>query len=217
MVVPKLKVSNKEQTAGVLFSGVISAQTGSLLAIIANGRQFNVKKASGCLLVPEIGDLVMAVILDGQGWVIEVLEKYDLEKSNISVPGALNLHTEKDLTLSSSTKLEFQSPQDTAFITGCLSVNSNTTQIQSARVDVTAEHAEVGISVVRQIVQRAETYTEHLFSKLGRCVRSVKGHDEQHSGSHRHIVEGSHVVESENSLQVAHKHMAFDADKIHFG
>lgn len=216
MVVSPLKTST-HQSEGELTSGIVNAVCTSTFTVVINNCRLTAKKAAGCLLIPEVGDTVMLAMLGGQSWILGVLEKSNVEKGNIFFPGSLTLHTGQKLTLSSLAGLTLQTPAKAALVASEMNVKTQSTQVHTSQIKLTAEKADVALTVLHQVIERAETYTEWLISKLGRCIRTVREHDEQRCGSHTQRVEGSHVVESENSVHIARKHMAMDAKKIHLG
>ncbi|EOD79739.1 hypothetical protein D515_01211 [Grimontia indica] len=216
MVVSPLKTTAHQREGG-LASGIVNTVCDGAFTVTVNHCRFSSNKAAGCLLVPEAGDTVLLAILGGKFWILDVLEKSNIETANISFPGSLNLHTGQKLTLSSLAGLTLQTPAKAALVASEMNVKTQSTHVQTSQVKLTAEKADVALTILHQVIERAETYTEWLISKLGRCIRTVREHDEQRSGSYTQRVEGSHVVESENSVHIARKHMAMDAKKIHLG
>ncbi len=88
----------------LLQGNVLAADTegqGSFSVTLENGKLLNARRAAGCLLLPEPGDLVLAfVATGGSGYILNVLEKSTAD-STLSLPGKVAIEAQQGLSLES--------------------------------------------------------------------------------------------------------------------
>jgi hypothetical protein len=178
-----------------------------------------VTPAAGCLLQPEIGDLVLASVAGGQGYILTVLERGTPEAiARIEVPGSLRLSVPEG-------RLELDAAQGVSLDAGpSLSLKAETAAAAFEQAEVCSQSLRVAgetlhttwtsrtdVSGTRlDIATRGETH-------LAQSVRRVAGHEEVSAGSLRQTVTEDWSVQAATADVKAADRVAIDAGSVQIG
>ncbi|GAB2896038.1 DUF3540 domain-containing protein [Paralcaligenes sp. KSB-10] len=188
-------------------------------AVLDTGRLW-LTAAAGCLLQPEVGDLVLASVVGNQGYILTVLERAKPdEPAEISVPGTLRLNLPQGkleitarhgIALDSGAGMEFSAQQWSAAFeqanVSCQTLHISGDAIQStwqARTDVCG-------GTRLNIAARSETH-------FGCSVRKVTGHEESSAQSLRQLVDRDWTLQAGTADMNAQDRVALNADSIQIG
>lgn len=187
-------------------------------ALTAKGATW-VTTAAGCLLQPEVGDLVLVSVTAGRGYILTILERGAPESAaQVEVPG--------DLRLSVPTgKLEIHASDGVSVDAGAvfaLSATQAAVSLNEANIACRTLHAEgdhahtnwktrTDVSVNRMdIATRAETH-------LRESVRRIAEHEDVAVGSQRTVVTEDWSVQTGSADLKARERVAVDAASVQIG
>ncbi|MCL1126470.1 DUF3540 domain-containing protein [Shewanella surugensis] len=192
------------------------ADTGGMTVLVA-GKPFNVKVAAGCLLQPSEGDMCL-VAIDGQaeGWLLSVLVQRDPTQAHITHQGDLSFNVSGKLQLTGN-DVATQAMNNIAFQADAITSSSQTMAVQSHDVSLVANKTHVISKLMNVVADKVDHVVEMWLSRLGERFQIVRDHDEQQTGSSRHLVDGELQVHAENIVSTADEQMVLDAEKIHLG
>jgi hypothetical protein len=176
--------------------------------------------AAGCLLQPAVGDLVLASIEDGRGYILTVLERArPNDAAEISLPGDLHLRlpagrlevtAAQGARLDAGPRLETRAAQWHADFDGArvqcraLLLTGHTLQAHwHSRTEACAGTWYVA-------AQRGETH-------LGSSLRRVAGHDEITAQSLRQLIERDWRLQAASADLHAQRRVALQSDSVQLG
>lgn len=178
-----------------------------------------VAPAAGCLLRPEVGDLVLLSVSNGQGYILTVLERGTPDAlAHIEIPGSLRLSAPQG-------RLELEAAQGVSLDAGpSLSLKAQEACASFRHVEATAESLRIAgeslqttwttrtdISGTRlDIATRGETH-------LAQSVRRIAGHEEVTAGSLRQTVAEDWSVQAATADLKATDRVAVDANSVQIG
>ncbi|CAM3850308.1 DUF3540 domain-containing protein [Bordetella bronchialis] len=178
-----------------------------------------VTAAAGCLLQPEVGDLVLLSVAAGQGYILTVLERGTPESiACIEIPGSLRLSVPDG-------RLEVQARQGVALDAGdALSLRAQSATAAFDRAEVASESLRLAgqdmhtcwttrtdVSGTRlDIATRGETH-------LAQSVRRIAGHEDVSAGSLRQTVDEDWSVQAATADLKARDRVAIDAGSVQIG
>jgi len=190
----------------------VKIRSGEEYIVLLNHRPERARRAAGCLLEPEAGDVVLTAgpAEAGLVYILAVLARGEMEtEARISTPGAIMSLGGERLTIRTTRELSIATP--------ALSLRAGTGE---ARIDACTLHGETLENRFRKIstVARAiETVCERLVARLDRSYRFVRDFEETRMGRMRTIVEGLFSLAAKNASVRAEKRLKMDAEKIHLG
>jgi hypothetical protein len=180
---------------------------------------FWVAPAAGCLLQPDVGDLVLVSVAGGQGYILTVLERGTPEAiARIEIPGSLRLSTPAG-------RLELEAAQGVSLDAGpSLSLKAQEASAAFQHADVRSESLRVAgdtlhatwnsrtdVSGTRlDIATRGETH-------LAESVRRIAGHEDVSAGSLRQTVSEDWSVQAATADLKATDRVAVDANSVQIG
>lgn len=187
-------------------------------ALTPQGTQW-VTPAAGCLLQPAVGDLALVSLMDGQGYILTVLERVAPDTpAEVALPGDLQLslrHGRLTLTaahgiaLDAGPTLNVAAQQLTTVLQGadvaCRTLNLTGDEAYTqwnSRTDVSGSRLD--------IATRSESHAEH-------SVRRVAGHEEVSAQSMRQIVENDWSVQADTADLQANDRVAVNAASVQLG
>lgn len=178
-----------------------------------------VTAAAGCLLQPEVGDLVLVSIAAGRGYVLTVLERGTPESvAQIEFPGDLRLSLPSgQLHLSAAAGLSLDAgPSLTVSATqASVSVAQAELSCGTMRIDGGSAHtnwkSRTDVSGERlEIAARSETH-------LQQSVRHIAGHEDMLCGSLRQTVTEDWSVHAATAELRGRDRVSVDAELVQIG
>jgi hypothetical protein len=185
-----------------------------------NTRRIWLTPAASCLLLPNVGDLVLASIAGDQGYIVTILERANTgEAAEISVPGDLRVTLARgrlDITaahgmaLDSGSSLETRATQWSATFQRA-QVHCQTMKVCGQTLQNTwRSRTDACDGTHLTIAGRGETY-------LGGSVRRVQGHDESSAQSLRQLVDRDWSVLADTASLKGRQEVALNAASIQIG
>ncbi|CAM3696889.1 DUF3540 domain-containing protein [Bordetella tumulicola] len=178
-----------------------------------------VTPAAGCLLQPAVGDLALVSLMDGQGYILTVLERGAPDSpAEVALPGDLQLSLPQGrlaltaahgIALNAGPMLNLAAQQLTTVLqdadVACQTLNLTGDEAYTqwnSRTDVSGSHLD--------IATRSESHAEH-------SVRRVAGHEEVSAQSMRQIVEHDWSVQADTADLQADDRVAVNAASVQLG
>lgn len=188
---------------GLLQGNVLAAvpDTDNFSLVLENGKPLRAKRAAGCLLQPEPGDLVLAfVAADGSGYILNVLEK-SAPDSTLSLPGKVEIEAQQGLSLSSPDISLHGVSGSARFVNFGLTAFS-----LEARAHKGAFFFDSLRSTVRSMVQNIRD-----------SLRRVSHLETVEAGRMRTRVEESYHLKANKAKVLADEDVSIDGERIHLG
>lgn len=183
---------------------------GSYLVLMKHGL-VKATRAAGCLLEPEIGDLVLtAVAEDGQTFILNVLTRtHGHVEAKIS-------SSSPDLRIEAR-RLRIDTEEDLAVFSPQLAVQTEMGRGKIDNLQIEGHLLENRFDHVTVIAKTVERVAERVIERLGRVYRQVTEFEESRVGRLRLLVDGLLFLCSKNTNLRSEKRVKIDAEKIHLG
>jgi hypothetical protein len=167
------------------------------------GESLHARQAASCLLAPTIGDRVLLCVLDGESYVLAVLERDNRHAAEIGVPGA------RKVTLTAGETLELSAPK-MQLAAGRLSLMARAIA-QSGQVLTSSFKNIVETVVDKTIGARTVTTTAETRTSVIRDVEMLN------AGSLVQTIETVATQNSEIALVTARRDVRLDAERVSVG
>jgi hypothetical protein len=207
-------------TAGArLYHARLVMRDGARFGALSDEGASWVTAAAGCLLQPEIGDLALISVADGQGYILTVLERGAPEAiARIEVPGSLRLSVPEG-------RLEVEVAQGVALDAG------QALSLRAREAAVAFEQAEIASGSLRMAGETLHTswtsrtdvsgtrldVATHGETHLAHSVRRIAGHEDVSAGSLRQTVAEDWSVQAATADLKARDRVAVDAGSVQIG
>ena len=194
-------------------------QDGDRFCALTDAGAIWVVAAAGCLLQPEVGDVVLISATGAKGYVLTVLERGNHDKTAVlsvqgdarlqAKDGRLQIVSERGVALEAGAELTVHAQQahlslDNARL-HCDDLSVSGGQMQSTwdkRTDVAQEHIEIAAS--------SEAH-------LGRSKRRIAGHEEVSAESSRQLVKRDLTIRAGTATLIGQNRVAVDGDSVQIG
>jgi len=178
-----------------------------------------VTPAAGCLLQPAIGDLALVSLMNGQGYILTVLERAAPDRpAEVALPGDLHLSLPQGrlaVTATHGVALDAGPALDVA--AGRLTAALQTADVACQALRLTGDEAfsqwntRTDMAGSRlDIATRSESHAEH-------SVRRIAGHEEVCAQSMRHLVDQDWSVHADTADLKACDRAAVTAASVQLG
>ncbi len=170
--------------------------------LLGSGR-VRARRASGCLVQPEPGDLVLAACSAGlDPLIITVLVRATAAPATLSVPGA------EGLTLTAP-MLALRAPS--------LEVEAETGRFTITQTHVFGRAAHVVLDTVETLYTTLQQYAEKLVVKAAQALRIVDGIDSTTAGTVLVQAKQAHIVQAAQVVTSATEDVRLDGERISMG
>jgi len=175
--------------------------------------------SASCLLLPEVGDTVLAYLgkTSATRFILSVLIKHEASTGTIQLPGNNMIHTMSDkmnlkssvLTLNATEQLSFQAPS--------LSMDAHDLHLTSQKISVLASVMNFSAKTITSYVKDWFSTAEQLYLRAKSCFRFIDDFDDTHAGHQRVEVKGRYLHKSESVNMSARGFVKIDGSKIDLG
>ncbi|WP_446469174.1 DUF3540 domain-containing protein [Xenorhabdus stockiae] len=195
---PLLTDEPSQQVAGQVISRL---QDGSLM-VESHNRGWHCRRAASCLLTPELGDTVLLTKVEGQLWVLAILERPEKQQSaEISVPGDLTIAPQGNLHLNSEG----------------LHIDANDGQCHIKKMQYTGESLSAWVSVTQLIGNKLESVWQTVTQLSHRLFRHTTQTEQVRAGQLDIQAENYLRLHAQNTMMSAKAITKIDAEQIHIG
>lgn len=171
------------------------------IAALEDGTRIEVRRAAGCLLAPEAGDVVLLLRAGaGTHYVLNVLEKTS-ENCRLDFPGDVRLSADHG-------EVSVQARE--------ISLNGQEGRLRFAHFEVMALKFQMHVQQLASALSSVSVAAGRVTSRIGRALR-LTGFELHRAGSVRTEVEGRFSVSSTQTTIVAQQDVTVDANKINLG
>lgn len=203
-------IDEKIETVAGLCEGRVLEQTGQDYSVALDDGVFCARRAPGCLLAPEEGDVALLYSRPGGGYMIlSILERREDAPAQVSVSG--------DLQLSCGGSLHLQGGQRIDLTAGVVQTTAADCAINAHNLQVHAQKADAVVGRFSFWAQTLDCAIRFIQQKLGRSFRSVETTDETQAAQIHLKAEGLYQVESQYTVMVSDKVTRIDGEQIQMG
>lgn len=185
----------------------------------SNG-EIQAKKATSCLVTPEIGDKVLiSISSEGDCFILSILDRPKENqnthlsfKGNVNLEasqGKINLIAKKDISLASQNNLSLASNN--------FYLASNKGKAHIENLSFTGKKLTTSLKKIKMVCVSVEQIFARLTQKLINSFKFVKEHNEVQSNSSRYLVEDTLTVQSKNATHMAEEIITLNGEQIHLG
>ena len=199
--------------------GTVVRADGAALVVETDAGELRAKRAKGCLLEPEAGDLVLiAVATDGRCYVLSVLEREDGAPGSIVADGDLNIKLPAGrLGVAAQDGIGLVSAKEVAVVSAGLSVNAVDGNVALQRLSFVGTLLRAEISKAKVFAGSLDSVLERLSQRVKRSYRIVEEADHVRAERIDYAAKGNLVIHSENAKITACHVVKIDADQIQVG
>ncbi|MEA3492240.1 MAG: DUF3540 domain-containing protein [Campylobacterota bacterium] len=171
-------------------------------SIVVQNKQVSLqaKKATSCLVEPNIGDKVLLCIDGEDVYIIAILEQ--------ATDAPLEIVTEQSLSIQSSSGDITLNAQES------LNAFAQNATMVIPKVSLLAKVVTLKSKALNTIATSYQGFIERVTSRHKTLITSVESHEEHQSGSSRRVVNGSDIHQVQESITTAEGQVKIDAAQI---
>ncbi len=203
------------QTIGV----VESLEDGGACLVCAAGARLRAVRAASCLMLPGVGDEVLAVGSERTGWfVLAVLKRSARARTTLAVEGdtvlavsggSLDIACDRGLSLRSRGTARIESPR--------LSIRARATRMVTGKLSITGVRASLSFDVLGAVARLLDAVAGSISTSARHSSRSVEGLDRVQSGTIDYRAENMLGLHAQHLAATAKNVVKVDGGQIHLG
>ena len=209
-------VSMHSNTTPALFSGIVKKELSSLFVVQSERGVLPAKQAASCLLVPDIGDKVLVNSIDGEIYILAVLEKKS-QQSKLSLKGDVTLESEGCLSVTSAKAMQLTSLESLSQVSPIITALSKTHQLTTEQLSTHSQKITVNSGQAQVNIKEVHGMFERVYQKADQVIRWVETIETLNIGNWVHNIKGTLNSRANNQIITAKSDVKVDAERIHMG
>lgn len=207
------------QSCQVQADGIVTGRDEKLTVVDCEYGVLYARLAASCLVEPAIGDRVLvAGDLEGDIFVIAVLEQKDASATRITVEGDLHLGVPKGrFSVVSAHGVDLVSAGDIALTSTELAVRSDKAQVFFDQLSYVGRKVLAQAGALKFVGGMFDTIAERISQKVKRSYRVVEEIDQVRSNQIDYRAEKNMSLKGQNALVTADELVKIEGDQIHLG
>lgn len=230
MEIKKQKSKYTEAKTPDLFSGNrTKAITQDYGTILGNNREFYIiqrktgiltaKRAFGCAVRPERGDLVLYTEgRQGKNYILTVLERSEGEDATMQFPGNLRIQVQNGgLKCAAQKEIGFTSGKQVSLASPTVSLTAMKGHLNIEKTHFFGKFTTIRLKQIKLVSDSIDTIVERWSLLARNCYRCIRGADHLQSTNLIHRIKNLLTIRSKQSIITAQKDAKFDGERLHLG
>lgn len=157
-------------------SATVLLTDGDALAVRSATGEHRCRRAASCLLAPEPGDRVLVALVEGERWVLAVLERREgAGAARVEVRGDLELRAPNGaVTVAAGEGVTLVTPRGATVAAGSLRVDAGVTALALGEVAAAASRIEAEVGRLRARYGVVDAVAERVSERVKRAYRWVE-------------------------------------------
>ncbi len=207
-----------EPTAPQQFAAEVLGVEGGRLALRGERGAGVGRRALSCLVAPQAGDRVLVALLDGELWVLAVLEREGAAGVRIEADGDLELHAPRGrVAVNAREGVEVLTPGSAALSAGRLEVHGLDATLTLERVEVLAGMIEAEVEQMRGRFTAHDTVAERVTERVERVYRYVSELEQVRARRVDCAVQETLQLHAGDTLVTSERLVKIDGAQVHLG
>jgi hypothetical protein len=218
---PRTLDSEALAVRGEVFSGVVTTVLGdgvrSDVMVEHDGGASLARRAASCLLVPMARDRVLLARVEGQAFVLAVLEREEGTAHELAIPADLHVRARGSIRLEAGEDLRLRGANALSVAAKTLAIAAERSSWVSEHVQVLAQHLALDADRLRQVATFSERIAESAKETLGSSFREIREAEHVTGGTVTMSLRGMLRAHAEAAVVTAKKLVKLNGDQIHLG
>jgi len=195
--------------------GTVIKQLNDLFEVSLSFGVIEAKKAAGCLVNPEQGDMVLlSVDIEGKCYVLNVLERQGTH-AELVVPGDCTLVSSTGRLSLKGVDVSLSAADKTELVSGKLEVAADKADITVSKVTLLGKKLYSQVKRITTIAKSIDQHVKMFTQRAENSERFIKDHEEVQTGSTRYLVEDTLTTQAGNTLNISEELHTMHAEQIH--
>jgi hypothetical protein len=213
-----LAIRHLSANADQVYAKVVS-QVDTFYSVETESGLYRVRRAVGCVVQPEVNDLVLVSLSSlGGGYILAVLEREQGAKATLSFDADVDIKTDEgSLSIASKQGIDLASPEEINLVSSSLGISSSKGEINIGRLTFLGGFFEGSLETVKLLARTFDSITDRFFRRTKRSYRFVEDTDQVKAGSLNYIADKSLMLRGTFSQMTAKEDVHIDAERINIG
>lgn len=176
-------------------------------------------RAVSCLLVPRVGDRVLAAAVENKWYVLHVLERVSgRRKCQIALDEGVVLSADTGrLTVAAKGGISVVTPATANILASHIWLHAGTGESRFGRWKCRGDSFQADVGAVKLNAVSVETTADRLVQRLKNCYRRVSDLDRTWAGQLVYTVKNVLSLRGKHSVVTAEQELKLDGERIHMG
>ncbi|MCC6873373.1 MAG: DUF3540 domain-containing protein [Sandaracinaceae bacterium] len=212
---PALKLEPAKEVVHDFATVVAIDKTGALVVESEWGRR-EARRASSCLLEPNVGDRVLVAERGAEGYVLEVLSARSA--SRVSVEGDLEIVAPNGrLALRARDGVQLLASRAIELLGSALKVNVSDAELSMQRLAYSGKEAAVDASAVKVVLGALTSFADRVEQHVKRSLRTVEETDQLRAKRVDYRSEEETILRARHAFVQAAELVKMTGEQIHMG
>jgi hypothetical protein len=198
---------------------VLGPREGGLFTVRTEAGDYRAKRATSCLLEPELGDTVALLTTQaGVCYVIAVLEREAGATGRIVADGDLEIQLPAgQFTVAAQEGVSLLAARDVAIVAGALRVNAREGNLVLERLSLLGSFATAELEKIKVVAGSLDQVLDRFSQRVKRSFRKVEELDQVKAEHIDYTARSSMSLHAQNAVVTAEELVKVDGEQIHVG
>lgn len=185
--------------------------------IDCHGSVISAKKAFSCLVAPRVGDRVMVNSVEGDYFILAILERRGLQDMTLDFPSSVQMDAKAGVGIAARGNIDMLTSTSCNLMANDLNMSSSSMKLQTGTLTSQTERIEAHTRDIHLFAEMLNTVAERVTQRATMVVRWVEGMETLNIGNLIQKIRHNYTTHADQAVVTAKSDMRIDAKRIHMG
>lgn len=207
-----------EDSAAFHETGTVTAVEGDAFVVVAGSTTYRARRAVGCLVCPELGDLALVAVAREGAWVLSVLERDAGAATRVVLDGDLQLKLPTGrLSVASQEGVDVAAGAPVRMVAPSIEVHAPEGSASIQKLTFLGGFVSVEAEKVRVVAGAIEQAVDRFTQRAQRVYRFVEEFEQLRAGRLDYVAKKLMNLHGGSATLTAEELVKVDAEQIHVG
>jgi hypothetical protein len=186
--------------------------------IDCHGSVVSARKAYSCLIVPRVGDRVMVNSVEGDYFILAILERPGHQDMTLEFPSSVQMDVKAGgIGIAASENIDVLTSSSCNLMANDLNFSSLSMKLQTGTLTSQTQKIEAHTRDIHLFAEMLNTVAERVTQRAGMVVRWVETMETLNIGNLIQKIRHNYTTHADQAVITAKSDMRIDAERIHMG
>ena len=184
------------------------------LEVDGEDRKIRAMPAFSCLVMPQAGDRVLAVVDGDNAFILAILQREKECETELCLKGDVKVVAEQSMQIAAGHGLLMGGAEKVQIMSPGINCVAHNISLQGDKVSLTGRILKKQFQKIKAIAREVEKFFACFTRHAKNSYRYTTEHDEVHAGSARYLTENTMTIQARDSVHLAEELITMNAKQI---
>ncbi len=184
------------------------------LKIKGKDKTIRARRAVSCLVVPQSGDKVLAVIEEDNAFILAVLQKENNKETKLFLKGNATVVAEEGIKIVAGEDIMLGGEKGVEIMSPRINLVGDKLSLSANIISFTGQILKKQFQKIKAVAKEVEKFFVYFTRHTKNSYKYTTEHDEIHAGSARYLTEKTMTIQARDSVHLAEELITMNAKQI---